>query len=80
MFQSMFLPLRLLLYIPLFFGHNLSSYKHRYFWSLCVVLAVAICSALLELIVFGSFPLPAEKDGYLHIRFIPFIPWPDGTS
>jgi len=28
-------------------------------------------------ILWGSFPLPVDKQGYIRIRMIPFLPWPE---
>jgi hypothetical protein len=39
--------------------------------------AIFVTALLLQAVIWGSFPLPVDKDGYIHVRLIPFIPWPD---
>jgi hypothetical protein len=74
---SVLLPLKLLLLIPIFFDQNISTYKRRYLLSFGVVVGIAISCVLLQVIIWGSFPLIVDKNGYIHIRFIPFLPWPE---
>lgn len=74
---SVLLPLKLLLLIPIFFDKNISTYKRRYLSSFGVVVGIAISCVLLQIIIWGSFPLIVDKNGYIHIRIIPFFPWPE---
>lgn len=74
---SVALPLRLLLLIPAFFDRGVPAYARRYLWSFLVVLGIGSSAILLQIIIWGAFPLPVDKEGYIHLRFIPFIPWPD---
>ena len=73
----MFLPLQLLLMIPRFFDTNVPANTKDYFWSLVVAVVIVLSAILLQAIIWGSFPLPVDKDGYIHLRMIPFVPWPD---
>jgi hypothetical protein len=74
---SIFLPFRLLLFIPLLFVPDVQTYKRRYVWSFGIVVVIVISALLIQGVIWGSFPLPASKDGYIHLRMIPFIPWPE---
>lgn len=76
---SVFLPFQLLLMIPAFFDNTVPAYRRRYVWSLIMAIVIVISAILLQVIIWGSFPLPVDKDGYVHLRMIPFIPWP-GSS
>jgi hypothetical protein len=76
-FTSIFLPFQLFLMVPAFFDSEVLAYRRPYLWSLCMVITIAISAILLQAIIWGSFPLPADKDDYIHLRMIPFIPWPD---
>ncbi|WP_372522376.1 hypothetical protein [Sulfuricaulis sp.] len=74
---SVFLPLLLLLMIPTFFDRDSSTYSRRYLWSLTIVIGIAIACFILQVIIWGSFPLPVDHEGYIHLRMIPFLPWPE---
>jgi hypothetical protein len=74
---SLFVPFQLLLVIPGFFAAESIGCIKRYVWSLGVVVAIFVTAILLQAVIWGSFPLPVDKDGYIHVRLIPFIPWPD---
>jgi hypothetical protein len=74
---SVILPIRLLLLIPMFFDRSSEAYGRRYLWSLCVVLAILVSAALLQILIWGSVPLTVAKDGHIHMRIFPFVPWPD---
>ena len=74
---SLFLPVQFFLLIPSFFKRGVPMYRRRYLCSLGVVLGIAISAVVIQAIIWGSFPLPTDKDSYIHVRIIPFIPWPD---
>lgn len=66
------------LIIPNFFDQGrIDLYRHRYLFSIGLVLSIVAIGFLLEVVIWGSFPLDVGKDGYIHIRLIPFIPWPE---
>lgn len=73
---SMWLPIYILLISFTLFDRTGPSYRRRYWWSAAVVVGIAASSALVQLIIWGSFPLPADSDGHVHLRMIPFFPWP----
>jgi len=77
-FASVLSPLQLLSYIPVFFVNDPenSSYKRRYLWAACLVILIPISCVLIQYIIWGSFPFHTDKQGYGHLRMIPFIPWP----
>ena len=74
---SVGLPVVLLLLVPIFFNQDASGYKRRYLLSLGVAIDIVLSSLLLQVIIWGSFPLPVDKEGYIHLRLIPFFPWPE---
>lgn len=74
---SVFLPLQLLLVVLSFFDPDVPLSRRRHLWSFAVVVVIVLSALLLQAVIWGSFPLPVDKDGYIHVRMIPFIPWPD---
>ena len=74
---TVFLPLQLLLMIPAFFDRSTPRYGQRYLLSFAIVVGIAVACFILQIIIWGSFPLPVDQDGYIHVRMIPFLPWPD---
>jgi hypothetical protein len=77
---SLFVPLRLLLFMPLFFEPTLSNYRRRYWFSLGLVAVIVIADVVFKVLMWGSFPLLVDKNGYERLRFIPFFPWPDAPK
>ena len=76
-FTSAILPL-FVLGIPAFFDQsNQNLYRRRYLFSIGLVLSIIILGFILEVLIWGSFPLNVGKDGYIHLRLIPFFPWPE---
>jgi hypothetical protein len=73
---SVWLPLLLLLLGTATLDPTGSFYRRRYLWAAALVLAIAASGAILQFVIWGSFPLPADDDGYIHLRMIPFVPWP----
>lgn len=73
---SVFMPIRMLMIIPILFDSRFLS-KRRYINSLVIVISIIILSVFLQFIIWGSFLLPIDKDGYGHLRMIPFFPWPE---
>ena len=74
---SVFLPVQLMLIVPLFFNRESSTFGRRYLWSAGVVVGIAVACFILQVIIWGSFPLPVDSEGYIRIRMIPFLPWPE---
>lgn len=79
-FESLYLPIQLLFTMPIFFVRDAPRYKRRYILSFCTAIAIAVSAILLQFVIVGSFPLPLDKDGYIHLRLIPFFPWPDWSQ
>jgi len=73
---SVLLPLRLLLFIPAYFERSGRSWR-RLWVPVLVIIAIAVCELGLQFLVWGSFPLPADKEGYIRLTLIPFLPWPN---
>lgn len=74
---SVFVPVRIMLLIPAFFDPQTRTYNRRYAWSVSAVVGIAVVCFILQVIIWGSFPLPVDHEGYIHVRTIPFIPWPE---
>lgn len=75
-FGSVILPIVLFLMIPGFFEHGMPVYGRRYLASFGIILAIVLSALLLQVVIWGSFPLANDDAGYVHVRMIPFIPWP----
>jgi hypothetical protein len=74
---SVFLPIRMLLVIPALFDHKAPNFTRRYLWSFIMTIGIAIACFSLQIIIWGSFPLPVDREGYIHVRMIPLFPWPE---
>ncbi len=74
---SVLLPIQLLLAIPIFFDSAGPMYPRRHKLSLAVAVGLAVACFLLQLLIWGSFPLPVDSEGYIRLRLIPFLPWPE---
>jgi hypothetical protein len=74
---SVFFPIQLLLLIPVFFDPETSSFNRRYLKSFAIFVGIAVSCFLIQVIIWGSFPLPLDSEGYIHLRMIPFLPWPE---
>ena len=74
--SSVFLPIQVLIANAVLFDRNGSYYRRRYRWSAAGLLALGASCALLQLIAWGSFPLPANTEGRVYLRMVPFLPWP----
>lgn len=73
---SVLVPIQMMVAIPAFFDPEATAYRRRYLWSVGVVLGATVACFLLQVIIWGSFPTPVGHDGYIHVRMIPFLPWP----
>jgi len=76
-FASAYLPLRLMLMIPPQFHPGSKRYGERYIVSFVIVIGVAVTCSILQSIMWGSCPLAVDQGGSVHIRLLPFLPWPD---
>lgn len=74
---SVFLPIQLILMVAMFFDREFPAYSRRYLWSSVVVVGIAVACFILQVIIWGSFPLLVDHEGYIHVRMIPFLPWPE---
>jgi hypothetical protein len=74
---SIGLPIQPLWLIPSFvFNPSGDLYRRRYVWSAAIMGAVVISGFVVQFIIWGSFPLPVDSEGYVRIRMVPFFPWP----
>ena len=71
---SMWLPIQLLMLSASVFDPAGPLYRRRYFWSTAVVVGIAASAFLLQLIIWGSFPVLTDADGHGRLRMIPFFP------
>ena len=71
-------PVALVLLIPMYFtsGADSEPYAHRYRWTVLSVLGIFAVLLLTAFVIWGSFPFEVDAAGYVHMRMIPFIPWP----
>ena len=78
MFSTMVFPIKILLMIPLLFIDDESNelFKKRYSYSLLAVLAICAGELLFLTLMWGSLPLEVDAQHYVHLRLIPFFPWP----
>lgn len=74
---SVFVPAQMMLIIPVFFDPDTPAYRRRYLWSVTIVVGIAVVCFILQIVIWGSFPLPVDHEGYIHVRMIPFLPWPE---
>ena len=70
-------PLAALAAIPKFFDISRPSYNKRYQITALAVAVIFGVSILLEFVGWGSFPLDVDAERMIHLRLIPFLPWPD---
>jgi dolichyl-phosphate-mannose--protein O-mannosyl transferase len=49
-------------------------------WShvILTIVALLLFPFVTDFLIWGSFPLPLDDEGNIHLRLIPFIPWPSG--
>jgi hypothetical protein len=78
---EIFLPVRLTKIVPLIFakdgeGESI-SFLRRYALSFLVLVGIIATYYVLEIIIWGSFPLFTDAEHYVRIRMIPFLPIPD---
>ncbi len=78
MLSTIVFPIKILLMIPVAFIDDDSNefFKKRYDFSLLAILAICVGDFLLLTFMWGSFPLEVDSQHYVHLRFIPFFPWP----
>jgi hypothetical protein len=75
---SVLFPVQMMLMILTFFADAQTSlYHRRYLYSFAVVVGIALVCIILQVLIWGSFPLPTDNAGYIHFRMIPFFPWPE---
>jgi hypothetical protein len=74
--SSIYLPVQLMLIVPNYFEKNHDLYNKRYLWTILTILAIIILIYLQQILIWGSFPIGVEN-GLVHIRMIPFFPWPN---
>jgi hypothetical protein len=67
------LPIGFLAAIPETFP---ASPFQRFIRSLTILLSIMCVSAVIQIVLWGSYPLSRDSDGTEHLRLIPFVPWP----
>jgi hypothetical protein len=79
MFWTVFFPIKILLLIPVLFVDDQSNelYNKRYRFTVLGILAICLGELFFLTVMWGSFPLDVDRQNYVHLRFIPFVPWPD---
>jgi len=73
---SVFLPIQLMLFIPIFFSADGATYDRRYVFSFLVLVALIILVVLTQLLIHASFPLCWQSDGVERVRMVPILPCP----
>ena len=79
-FGSVILPIAFMLMIPSFFERGMPRYGRRYLASVGIILATAVSALVLQVVIWGSFPLANDDAGFVHVRIFPFIPWPSTSA
>ena len=76
---SVWLPISLILFIPNFFSKDSENkfYNKRYLIAVLIILAIIISFFIIQVIIWGSSPYGVDNQGYIHLRMIPFYPWPN---
>jgi hypothetical protein len=79
MFSTVGFPIKILSLIPVLFVDDQSNelYKNRYRFTILGILAICLGELVFLTLMWGSFPLDVDSQSYVHLRFIPFAPWPD---
>jgi hypothetical protein len=67
------LPIAFLTAIPETFT---ASPSQRFIRSLTILLSIVCVSVVIQIFLWGSYPLGWDSDGTEHLRLIPFFPWP----
>jgi hypothetical protein len=80
LFASILAPIGLLNLIPTLFSRDADNqvyvFKGRYLWALLVALSIYVSAILIQFLIWGSLPLEVDRNREIHIRMIPFYPWP----
>jgi hypothetical protein len=71
---SIFLPLNLLSSIPIIFSEP--SFAKKLTFTLRTIALIVGLSILIQIVLWGAYPLGYDADGREHLRLIPFLPWP----
>jgi hypothetical protein len=58
---------------------EIRSLKKQIGLALLLAAAVLFMPIVWDFLLWGSFPLPIDNNGAYRLRFIPFLPWPDGS-
>jgi hypothetical protein len=71
-------PIQFLLLIRGFIVDATSSSSwRRYAYAAGIMLAAFVVAVVVETVIWGSLPLEVDAKGVIHLRLIPFVPWPD---
>lgn len=77
MLGAFFVPMLMLLNIPTFFDTEHPAHSNRFLFSGLTVLGAGVSCFIVLTLMWGSFPLDVDANHMVHLRMIPFIPWPD---
>jgi len=70
---SIYLPIALLISI---IGSFTASLSQRFLYSLRALALIVGLSVMIQVVLWGSYPLGYDANGTQHLRLIPFLPWP----
>jgi hypothetical protein len=47
-------------------------------WVFLIIVAILLLPFVTDFLIWGSFPLIVDQEGFVRLRMIPFLPWPSG--
>ena len=56
----------------------LVTQRQRWGSVILTIVVLLLFPFITDFLIWGSFPLPLDDEGNIHLRLIPFIPWPSG--
>ena len=56
----------------------LVTQRQRWGRVILTIVVLLLFPFVTDFLIWGSFPLPLDDEGDIHLRLIPFIPWPSG--
>jgi hypothetical protein len=55
---------------------NLAATRQQWRWVFLIAGAILLLPIVTDFLIWGSFPLVIDHEGFIRLRMIPFIPWP----
>lgn len=74
--SSLFVPIQMLLWIPVYFENQENNNLRKYGWTLLTVAGIVVFLVVIQIIIWGSYPVGVDAEHYVRLRMIPFFPWP----